>query len=78
MGKKSTTSLVEGDAVLTTAPVRDDFGIPVVEPARKRQPANERRVVRNHCRAQGGTVVWFADGTKAGPIHGRTAWLIPD
>lgn len=80
MTKKSTTALVQGDTVLTTDVVGSDFGLPLVQPwvERKRQPTTpHERLVRNHCRVSGGTVVWFMDGTKSPPIHGRTAWLCP-
>jgi len=35
-------------------------------------------VVRSRCKAHGGVVVWFTDGTKTPPLHGRTAWVLAD
>ena len=76
MSRIGTTQLAEGAVVLTTAPIGDDFGIPLVAPARGAAALAKavHRTVRSHCRASGGTVVWFTDGTKTRPIHGRTAW----
>lgn len=71
-----TARLEPGTVVLTTEPDGDDFGIPLVgvgKPAARTTPPT--RVVRATCRCQGGTVVWFTDGTKTAPLHGRTAWI---
>jgi hypothetical protein len=68
------THLEPGAMVLTTAPVGDDFGIPLVDPWRLKCTTAVPRLVRSRHRAQGGTVVWFTDGTKSRPLHGRTAW----
>jgi hypothetical protein len=32
--------------------------------------------VRARCRSSGGVVVWFTDGTKTPPLHGRTSWIV--
>lgn len=75
---KSTTALEEGDQVLTTEEVGTDFGLPLVEPWKSRRYLGaQTRIVRGHCKVSGGTVVWFEDGTKSRPIHGRTAWILP-
>lgn len=72
---KSITELRPGDSVLTTHVDGDDFGIPLVGPTRsiveKRRVA---RTVRAAVRVGGGRVVWFIDGTKTRPLHGRTAF----
>jgi hypothetical protein len=34
--------------------------------------------VRSRCRAHGGVVVWFTDGTKTPPLHGRTSWIVAE
>jgi hypothetical protein len=34
--------------------------------------------VRSRCKAHGGVVVWFTDGTKTPPLHGRTVWVLAD
>jgi hypothetical protein len=71
----ATSRLPAGEPVLTTDVLGTDFGLPLVRPART--PRNGRvRVVRSHCRAHGGVVVWFTDGTKTPPLHGRTAWIL--
>ncbi|MGY1605527.1 hypothetical protein [Geodermatophilus sp. SYSU D00815] len=71
----STTHLPAGEPVLTTDVVGTDFGLPLVRPTRTRQ-GSRVRVVRSHCKAHGGVVVWFTDGTKTPPLHGRTAWVV--
>ena len=71
----ATNSLAAGEAVLTGDVVGTDFGLPLVRPARTRQDGTVR-VVRSRCRAHGGVVVWFTDGTKTPPLHGRTVWIV--
>jgi hypothetical protein len=71
----STSNLPAGKPVLTTDVVGSDFGLPLVRPTRTRQGSHVR-VVRSHCKAHGGVVVWFTDGTKTPPLHGRTAWIV--
>ena len=71
----STSKLPAGEPVLTTDVVGTDFGLPLVRPTRNRQ-GSQVRVVRSRCRAHGGVVVWFTDGTKTPPLHGRTAWIV--
>lgn len=73
----STSRLPAGETVLTTDVVGTDFGLPLVRPARTRR-GSRVRVVRAHCRAHGGVVVWFTDGTKTPPLHGRTAWTVAE
>lgn len=76
--RKSSTDLSPGDLVLTTPVNGDDFGLPLVDPIRKlRGEVLVEREVRGSHRAQGGTVVWFVDGTKSRPLHGRTTWACP-
>lgn len=70
-----TSHLPAGEPVLTTDVVGTDFGLPLVRPTRVRE-GSRVRVVRSHCRAHGGVVVWFTDGTKTPPLHGRTAWIV--
>ncbi|MGY1695695.1 MULTISPECIES: hypothetical protein [unclassified Geodermatophilus] len=72
-----TSRLATGEPVLTTDVVGTDFGLPLVRPAKGRQDGRVR-VVRSHCRAHGGVVVWFTDGTKTPPLHGRTTWVLVD
>lgn len=74
----NTTALTPGTRVLTTDPDGDDFGIPLVSPAQltSRGRGAVVREVRRRCRVQGGTVVWFTDGTKSHVAHGRTMWLV--
>jgi hypothetical protein len=71
----ATSHLPAGEPVLTTDVVGTDFGLPLVRPTRTRQ-GSRVRVVRSHCRAHGGVVVWFTDGTKTPPLHGRTTWIV--
>lgn len=72
---KSTTELAAGDRVLTTHVDGEDFGIPLVGPtASIVESRRVARTVRTAIRAQGGRVVWFVDGTKSRPLHGRTVW----
>jgi len=73
----ATSRLPAGGPVLTTGVVGSDFGLPLVRPARTRQ-GSQVRVVRSRCRAHGGVVVWFTDGTKTPPLHGRTAWIVAE
>ncbi|MBM7809095.1 hypothetical protein JOD57_004932 [Geodermatophilus bullaregiensis] len=73
----STANLPAGAPVLTTDVVGTDFGLPLVRPART-GPGSRVREVRSHCRAHGGVVVWFTDGTKTPPLHGRTAWVVAE
>lgn len=71
---KSTASLQPGDVVLTAPLTATDFGIPLVRPSKGRQRGSWR-TVRRALHTQGGMVVWFADGTKSAPLHGRTGWV---
>ena len=71
----STSNLPAGEPVLTTDVVGTDFGLPLVRPTRTRQ-GGRVRVVRSRCKAHGGVVVWFTDGTKTPPLHGRTTWIV--
>ncbi|MEX5718410.1 hypothetical protein [Geodermatophilus maliterrae] len=73
----STSHLPAGAPVLTTDVVGTDFGLPLVRPSKTR-PGSRVREVRSHCRAHGGVVVWFTDGTKTPPLHGRTAWIVAE
>jgi hypothetical protein len=73
----STTNLAPGQPVLTTDVVGSDFGLPLVRPAPDR-PGGRVRVVRARCKAHGGVVVWFTDGTKTPPLHGRTSWVVAE
>lgn len=73
----STSHLPVGEQVLTTSVVGTDFGLPLVRPTRTRSGGHVR-VVRSRCRAHGGVVVWFTDGTKTPPLHGRTAWIVAE
>ncbi len=73
----STSHLPAGEPVLTTDVVGTDFGLPLVRPTRSRQ-GSRVRVVRSHCKAHGGVVVWFTDGTKTPPLHGRTSWIVAE
>src|SRR3712207_8085993 len=70
-----TSHLPTGEPVLTTDVIGTDFGLPLVRPTRTRE-GSRVRVVRSHCRAHGGVVVWFTDGTKTPPLHGRTTWVL--
>jgi hypothetical protein len=70
-----TVDLEPGAVVLTTAPVGTDFGLPLVAPWCRKRTQPVQREVRSRHRAGGGQVVWFTDGTKSIPVHGRTAWL---
>ncbi len=76
---KGTTALEQGDVVLTTGESGTDFGLPLVQPWRGPRLSGEprQREVRGHLRVRGGTVIWFTDGTKSEPVHGRTAWVLP-
>ena len=73
----STSNLPTGEPVLTTDVVGTDFGLPLVRPTKTRR-GSLVRVVRSHCKAHGGVVVWFTDGTKTPPLHGRTAWIVAE
>jgi hypothetical protein len=72
-----TTQLAGGEPVLTSDVVGTDFGLPLVQPARTRR-GSLVRVVRARCRVRGGVVVWFTDGTKTPPLHGRTGWIVAE
>ena len=72
-----TNHLTAGESVLTSDVVGMDFGLPLVRPTRTRQRSRVR-VVRSRCRASGGVVVWFTDGTKTPPLHGRTSWVVAE
>jgi hypothetical protein len=80
VSKVQTSELTEGTVVLAMPSVGTDFGIPLTTPARTAASIAKavKRTVRSHCRARGGTVVWFTDGTKTPPIHGRTAWWVAE
>ena len=73
----STSNLVAGESVLTSDVVGTDFGLPLVRPT-KTGHGSRVRVVRSRCRAHGGVVVWFTDGTKTPPLHGRTSWVVAE
>ena len=73
----ATNSLAAGEAVLTGDVVGTDFGLPLVRPTRTAR-GGRVRVVRARCRTSGGVVVWFTDGTKTPPLHGRTGWVVAD
>jgi hypothetical protein len=73
----STSNLPAGEPVLTTDVVGTDFGLPLVRPTKTRQ-GSRRRIVRSRCKAHGGVVVWFTDGTKTPPLHGRTVWIVAE
>jgi hypothetical protein len=77
MATVPTSHLPAGEPVLTTDVVGTDFGLPLVRPTKRRQ-GSRVRVVRSHCKAHGGVVVWFTDGTKTPPLHGRTTWLLAE
>ena len=71
----STSHLAAGESVLTSDVVGTDFGLPLVRPT-KTGHGSRIRVVRARCRTSGGVVVWFTDGTKPPPLHGRTSWVV--
>lgn len=75
----STVALTPGVRVATTLPVGEDFGLQIVEPTKALERPGRKglvwREVRNAVHARGGMVVWFTDGTKTSPIHGRTGWI---
>jgi hypothetical protein len=73
----STSNLPAGEPVLTTGVVGTDFGLPLVRPTKTRR-GSQLRIVRSRCKSHGGVVVWFTDGTKTPPLHGRTAWLVAE
>ncbi len=73
----STSNLVAGESVLTGDVVGTDFGLPLVRPTRTGH-GGRVRVVRARCRTSGGVVVWFTDGTKTPPLHGRTSWIVAE
>jgi hypothetical protein len=73
----SMSHLAAGQPVVTTDVVGTDFGLPLVRPARGRQ-GGRVRIVRSRCKAHGGVVVWFTDGTKTPPLHGRTSWVVAE
>ena len=73
----ATSKLPTGEPVLTTDVVGTDFGLPLVRPAKSRR-GGRVRVVRSRCKAHGGVVVWFTDGTKTPPLHGRTSWIVAE
>ena len=72
-----TNHLTAGKSVLTSDAVGVDFGLPLVRPTRTRR-GSRVRVVRSRCRSSGGVVVWFTDGTKTPPLHGRTSWVVAE
>lgn len=65
-----------GTLVLTTDEVGTDFGLPLVEPTKRR--GGFSREVRSHIRESGGVVVRFTDGTKTRPLNGHTALILAD
>ncbi|MCU1614272.1 MAG: hypothetical protein JWO98_1812 [Frankiales bacterium] len=73
----STSNLAGGEPVPTSDVVGTDFGLPLVRPIRSRA-VGRVRTVRSPCRAHGGVVVWFTDGTKTPPLHGRTSWILAE
>ena len=74
---KSCVELTTGDVVLTTHVDGDEFGIPVVSPTHSKvEKRRVARTVRFRCRSRGGIVIWFVDGTKTRPLHGRTGWMV--
>jgi hypothetical protein len=73
----STSHLAAGESVLTSDVVGTDFGLPLVRPTRSGH-GSWVRVVRARCRTSGGVVVWFTDGTKTPPLHGRTSWIVAE
>jgi hypothetical protein len=73
----STSNLAAGESVLTSDVVGTDFGLPLVRPT-KTTRGGRVRVVRARCRSSGGVVVWFTDGTKTPPLHGRTSWVVAE
>lgn len=72
-----TLHLERGAVIFTSPPISSDYGIPVVEPIRRKKGRCARRV-RNVVRCQGGVVVFFADGHKSKPVNGKTVWLMGD
>ena len=77
MSTVPTSALPAGEPVLTTGVIGSDFGLPLVRPT-KAGRGSHVRVVRSRCRAHGGVVVWFTDGTKTPPLHGRTTWIVAE
>jgi hypothetical protein len=75
MMKISTVELVPGDWVVTSTPIGEDFGLPVVEPTTRQARQRAIRTVRSVVRSGNGLVVRFEDGSKSRPLHGRTSWL---
>ena len=73
----STSNLAAGESVLTSDVIGTDFGLPLVRPTKARH-GSRVRVVRSRCRAHGGVVVWFTDGTKTPPLHGRISWIVAE
>jgi hypothetical protein len=73
----STSHLPVGEPVLTSTVVGTDFGLPLVRPTKARH-GSQVRVVRSRCKAHGGVVVWFTDGTKTPPLNGRTVWIVAE
>ena len=71
----ATSHLPAGEPVLTTGVVGSDSGLPRARPTRTGE-GSRVRVVRPHCKAHGGVVVWFTDGPKPPPLHGRTTWIV--
>lgn len=69
----SIAHLSGGERVYTADLKETDFGLPLVRPTRGRVRATVRTVRAAH-RARGGMVVWFEDGTKTRPMHGRTVF----
>lgn len=65
-----------GTQVVTTDQVGTDFGLPLVEPTRRR--GGFVRTVRSHLKENGGIVVRFTDGSKTRPLNGHTAFVLAD
>lgn len=75
MNTVNTAHLPTGALVYTTDIKGDDFGLPLVEPNLNFRHRFVREV-RNAVKTQGGHVVWFTDGTKTAPLHGKAVWVI--
>lgn len=75
MATVATQHLPVGAVVYTTDVMGDDFGIPIVDPNHRMRDRCVR-TVRNSVKCRGGHVVWFTDGTKTNPLHGRAVWVL--
>ena len=64
-----------GMRLVTSTPLgRTDFGLPLVEPTSRTIRQREVREVRSKSNRR----LWFTDGTKTDPLHGRTNWVLAD